>query len=228
MLDESVRAARLLEARAQAVELFTEVSARGLITPGKRERTASDEVRDLAHDLFGTTRYWHKRIVRCGPNTLRPYEDNPPDRVIGADDIAFVDFGPIFDQWEADFGRTYVLGDDVTRLRLRDALPGLFAEGKRFFDSRPELTAAHLYAEIERLARDSGWELGGWHAGHLVGEFPHERIKDELVHSYITPGNDLPLRRRDRSGRVCHWILEIHLIDRRGGFGGFYEDLLDL
>ena len=27
---------------------------------------------------------------------------------------------------------------------------------------------------------------------------------------------------------VCHWILEIHLIDPARRFGGFYEQLLDL
>jgi Xaa-Pro dipeptidase len=36
------------------------------------------------------------------------------------------------------------------------------------------------------------------------------------------------MRRRDRTGRVCHWILEVHLTDPAGGFGGFYEELLDL
>lgn len=35
-------------------------------------------------------------------------------------------------------------------------------------------------------------------------------------------------RLRDRAGRACHWILEIHLIDRERGFGGFHEELLDL
>jgi hypothetical protein len=48
------------------------------------------------------------------------------------------------------------------------------------------------------------------------------------MESYIASGNDTPLRRTDRSGRSCHWILEIHLVDRARGFGGFYEDLLDL
>ncbi|MEU7875714.1 hypothetical protein [Dactylosporangium sp. NPDC049140] len=27
---------------------------------------------------------------------------------------------------------------------------------------------------------------------------------------------------------LCHWILEVHLVDRCRGFGGFYEQLLDL
>jgi Xaa-Pro dipeptidase len=43
--------------------------------------------------------------------------------VIGDDDIVFCDFGPVSEEWEADFGRTFVLGSDrssggcVTRCR---------------------------------------------------------------------------------------------------------------
>lgn len=36
------------------------------------------------------------------------------------------------------------------------------------------------------------------------------------------------LRRTDETGQLLHWILEIHLLDRERGFGGFYEELLDL
>ncbi len=36
------------------------------------------------------------------------------------------------------------------------------------------------------------------------------------------------MRRRDKAGRLCHWILEIHLTDTARRFGGFYEQLLDL
>jgi hypothetical protein len=67
--DEGVRTARLLEAQAKAEELFAEIGARGLITAGVSERQASDAIRDLAADMFGTARWWHKHIVRAGPNT---------------------------------------------------------------------------------------------------------------------------------------------------------------
>jgi hypothetical protein len=62
----------------------------------------------------------------------------------------FLVFGPIFEEWEADFGRTYV------------------------------------------------------------------------------PGSDRPMRRRDRNGQVCHWILEVHLVDTERQIGGFFEELLHL
>jgi len=157
-----------------------------------------------------------------------PYRENPPDRVIGADDIVFADFGPIFEEYEADFGRTFVLGDDPVKQRLRDALPKVFAAGRRCFEADQAITGKQLHAEVERLAAGAGWELGGWHAGHLVGEFPHEHIDTERVHSYITEANDLVMRTVDASGRRAHWILEVHLVDRERQLGGFYEELLTL
>lgn len=226
--DESTRAARLLDAQAKAERLFAEIEARGLVAAGEGERAVSDKVRDLANELFGTTRHWHKRIVRSGPNTLAPYRDNPPDRVIAADDIVFADFGPIFEEYEADFGRTFVLGADPLKHRLREDLPRIFAAGERYFADHDDITGKQLYAEVERLAAEAGWELGGWHAGHLVGEFPHEVIDGADTESYITAANDTPLRRTDKAGRTCHWILEIHLVDREHRFGGFYEELLTL
>ncbi|MEV0204576.1 M24 family metallopeptidase [Streptomyces sp. NPDC050788] len=226
--DEVTRAARLLDAQDKAARLFAEIDRRGLVAPGEGERAVSDRVRDLANEMFGTTRHWHKRIVRSGPNTLMPYRENPPDRVIGTDDIVFADFGPIFEEYEADFGRTFVLGGDPVKRRLRDDLPKVFAVGKRYFEEHPDITGKQLYAEVERLAADRGWQLGGWHAGHLVGEFPHETIDGADIEAYIAPANDTPLRRTDRAGRRCHWILEIHLIDRDREFGGFHEELLTL
>jgi Xaa-Pro aminopeptidase len=228
MVTEDERVERLLDAQANAVALFDEVAVRGIIAAGLGEQAASDRIRDLANEMFGKPRHWHKRIVRSGPHTLYPYRENPPDRVIGADDIVFADFGPIFDEFEADLGRTYVLGDDPGKHRLAADLPVTFAAGRRYFAAHPDITGAELYAEVGRLASAAGWSLGGWHAGHLVGEFPHETIDGADVESYIAPGNSTPMRRPDKAGRRCHWILEIHLTDPAREFGGFYEQLLDL
>jgi Xaa-Pro aminopeptidase len=226
--DEGVRAAKLIDAQAKAAELFEAIGERGLITPGVTETAASDAVRDLAADMFGVTRHWHKRIIRAGPNTLLPYRKNPPDRVITDDDIVFADFGPIFEEWEADFGRTFVLGDDPVKLRLRDALPVAFDAGRAYFEAHPDITGEQLFSHVKGLAEEAGWEYGGPIAGHLVGQFPHEKIAGDDLESYIAPGSDQPMRRPDRTGRACHWILEIHLVDREREIGGFYEELLDL
>ncbi|MFD9792515.1 M24 family metallopeptidase [Streptomyces sp. NPDC059070] len=226
--DEDARVAGLVAAQEKAIALFAEVEARGLVAPGVGEREASDRIRDLANEMFGTTKHWHKRIIRSGPNTLVPYRDNPPDRIIAEDDVAFADFGPIFEEYEADFGRTYVFGTDPAKHRLLADLPRVFAAGRAAFAADPHITGKQLHAEVERLAAEAGWEIGIWHAGHLVGEFPHETNEGAKAESYITPDNDNPLRRTDRKGRTCHWILELHFVDRERGFGGFYEQLLDL
>jgi len=228
MRTEDERAERLLRAQATAEALFDEVVARGIVAAGRSEQAVSDEIRDLANEMFGTTKHWHKRIVRSGPHTLFPYRENPPDRVIEADDIVFADFGPVFEEFEADLGRTYVLGDDPAKRRLAADLPVIFGAGRRYFAARPGITGAELHAEVARLAGEAGWSLGGRHAGHLVGEFPHEKIDGADIESYIAPGNTTPMRRHDKTGRRCHWILEVHLTDKARQFGGFYEQLLDL
>lgn len=228
MRTEDERAGRLLRAQANAVALFDEVVARGIVAAGQSEQAVSDQIRDLANEMFGTTKHWHKRIVRSGPHTLFPYRENPPDRVIEADDIVFADFGPIFEEFEADLGRTYVLGADPAKHQLAADLPVIFDAGRRYFAAHAGITGAELHAEVARLADEAGWSLGGRHAGHLVGEFPHEKIDGADIESYIAPGNTTPMRRRDKTGKQCHWILEVHLTDKARQFGGFYEQLLDL
>ena len=228
---EAVRAARLRDAQVKAVQLFDEIERRALVRPGVGERALSDEIQALAEELFGVTKHWHRRIVRSGPNTLLPFHANPPDRVLDTDDIAFLDLGPIFAAWEADFGRTFVLGGahaDPEKLAIAAALPRVWRAGKAFFDATPDVTGAQLYAHVVEAARAEGYEFAADIAGHLVGEFPHKKVSGDEAACYIAPGSDAPMRRRDPSGRVCHWILEVHLGHPSGRFGGFCEELLDL
>ena len=219
---------RLLDAQDKAAQLFDEVERRQMIRAGIGERELSDEIRDLAAEMFGVTRHWHRRIVRAGENTLQPFRERPPNRVIAADDIAFLDLGPIFEEWEADFGRTFVLGEDPDKLAVRDALPRVWEAGRDYFQQHPEVSGAELFDYVVEVARAEGFEWGSPIAGHLVGQFPHKRIGGSGAQWYITPGSGKSMRRRDRSGQICHWILEIHLVDRLHRFGGFYEQLLDL
>ena len=225
---EEVRAERLLDAQAKAGRLFDEVERRAMIRPGVTERQLSDEINHLAAEMFGVTRHWHRRIVRAGENTLQPFSERPPDRMVADGDIVFLDLGPIFADWEADFGRTFVLGDEPGKTAVRDALPRVWQAGREYFDQHPDVTGAELFDFVVGVAHAEGFEFASSIAGHLVGEFPHRKIAGPGVQWYIMPGSDKPMRRTDPTGRVCHWILEIHLADRARGFGGFYEQLLDL
>lgn len=66
MIDEDKRAEHLLAAQASAARLFQAVEDRGLVAPGAGEREVSDRIRDLANEMFGPTRHWHKRIGITG------------------------------------------------------------------------------------------------------------------------------------------------------------------
>jgi Xaa-Pro dipeptidase len=223
---ESSRTEALRKAQERADQLFRLVEAKGLIRPGMTESQLNEEIYKLAETEFGVTKHWHKRIVRAGPNTLAPYDENPPDLAIAEDDIVFLDLGPVFEEWEADFGRTFVIGSDPVKQKLRDDIGKAFAEGKEYFKQHPDITAGELYGHARELAAKYGWEFGGPIAGHLVGQFPHERIPGDKITLYVHPQNPNRMRNLGADGQPRHWILEIHFVDRTRKIRGFYEQLL--
>jgi Xaa-Pro aminopeptidase len=216
----------LLDAQRRAEALFSDVAGSGMIRAGRLETELSDDIFELARQKYGVKRHWHKRIIRSGPNTLLGYYDEGEDRRIGADDVVFLDFGPVFDSWEADFGRTYVLGADARKHQLAADIALAFRRGKTLYEGTADLTAGELYDFVAELAVASGWEFGASTAGHLVGHFPHERSPAEPQRFSIRHGNSQSLREADANGDARHWILEIHFVDRSRGFGGFLEELL--
>ncbi|MBS1662536.1 MAG: aminopeptidase P family protein [Bacteroidetes bacterium] len=217
---------RLIEAEQKAAQLFATAEDRGLITPGKTERQLNEEMFDLAKELFGIEKYWHKRIIRSGPNTLQPYNENPPDLTILADDILFFDFGPIFEDWEADFGRTYVIGNDPVKQKLKNDIETAWDEGKAWFHQQTRLTGAEFYEYAVDLAKKYGWTYGGEIAGHLIGQFPHERLEKGNYGLYVHPENHNDMFELDAAGNPRNWILEIHFVDKERQIGGFFEQLL--
>ncbi len=226
MNDENVRLAALRHAEAQAQQLFDAIEAKGLIAPGRSEREVEKDIYALAARDFGVEKHWHKRIVRAGANTLTIAADNPPVIDILADDLVFIDLGPVFDEWEADVGRTYVMGDDPEKHRLNADLPRHFEKLRDHFDAHPDITGAELFAAAEKFAAEDGWLWGGQIAGHLVGEFPHARIPGDKDLYRISPHNSSRMRDPDGSGQEKYWILEVHLVNQARSWGGFYERLL--
>lgn len=225
-LTEQQRAASLLDAQNKAAALFDDIE-RELIRPGITEADLSKKIHELAAERYDVKTHWHKRVVRSGPHTLYPYQESAPDRTIEPDDILFVDLGPVFEAWEADFGRTFVLPDaDEHKRRLMDALAPTWKKCAEAYRAAPSMSGGELYALVKEEARKAGYEFGGAHSGHLVGHFPHERIPKDLTTFYITDGNDLPMNRLDKDGKKYHWILEMHLVDRERQIGGFVEELL--
>ena len=123
----------LIEAEKKAQQLFDEIESRNILVSGNSEDKINELIFELAFEMFGIKKYWHKRIVRCGKNTLHPYNENPENLVLKNDDILFLDFGPIFEDWEADFGRTYVVGNDPVKIKLKADIEKAWIEGKNYF-----------------------------------------------------------------------------------------------
>jgi Xaa-Pro dipeptidase len=216
----------LIEAEKKADDLFLEIERRGLIVAGKSERDLNSEIFALADELFQIKKYWHKRIVRSGPNTLAPYDDNPPDLIIQADDILFLDFGPILEEWEADLGRTYVLGNDPVKHKLKNDIVAAWREIRDWFFMQTELTCAQFYNYSVAVAERNGWEYGSEIAGHLIGKFPHERLEPGDYNLYIHPQNHNSMFNLDELGNKRNWILELHFVHREKQIGSFFEQLL--
>ncbi|HMH22531.1 MAG TPA: M24 family metallopeptidase [Puia sp.] len=218
---------KLMLAEQKAKELFKAVEDWGLIVPGKSERELSEEIVSLANGHFGIAKYWHKKIVRAGANTLHPYNGNPPDLMIQKDDILFLDFGPVFEGWEADLGRTYVIGNDPLKLKLKNDAEAAWQEAKAWYAEQSSLTGSACFHYVSGLAKRYGWEFGGEIAGHIVGHFPHEQLGDGNLGLDIHPDNHDDILQPDKEGNPRHWILEIQFVDRVNKIGAFFEQLVD-
>ena len=183
----------LWTAQLRAEALFTAVVDQGLIQPGVLESELSEQIRMLARARFGITRHWHRRVVRSGPNTVMTYYDEPPDRRLEADDVVYLDFGPVFEGWEADLGRTYVLGTDPRKAKLVTDIGDAFLQGQALYETRPDLTAGELYDYVSGLAMAAGWSFGAPTAGHIIDGFPHDRGPTQGERYSIRSGNTIRL-----------------------------------
>ena len=147
---------KLVEAEKKAAELFNEIEIRGLIRPGQSEKEINKSIYDLAFEMFKIKKYWHKRIVRSGPNTLYPYDENPKNLIVEKDDIVFLDFGPIFEEWEADYGRTYVLGNDSLKIKLANDIEVAWRKANLFYHSHKIISGREMYNYCCKRAKCMG------------------------------------------------------------------------
>jgi Xaa-Pro aminopeptidase len=218
---------QLIVAEQKAKELFNTVEAKGLIVAGKSEATLSDEIVKIAKEDFGAENHWGKKIVRTGINTLQPYIANPPGLVIQEGDILFFDFHPIFDGWEADLGRTYVLGNGPLKLKIKKDTETAWHEANAWYFKQTHLTGAEYFNYVANLAKRYGYEFGNAIAGHIVGYYPHEQPDDpnDLCLD-VHPDNHTDILQPDKHGNKRHWMLELHFVDRANNIGAFFEQLL--
>lgn len=198
-------------ARAETRKAIAAIAAR--IRPGMVEEDAVEMAKDIIRSQ-GHALSWHPARVRFGPNTMKPMKlASTPGVVLGENDIFFIDIAPRVAQWEGDGGASFVVGNAPEQARCAADAETLFHEVRmRWRDN--SLTGAQLYDFATRRARQMGWVLNLDLPGHRVSDFPHAAIHTGALAEY------------QESPSSMRWILEIHLTDPQGRFGGFFEDML--
>jgi Xaa-Pro aminopeptidase len=217
----------LILAEQKAKQLFNKIETSGLLAAGKTESQLCDEILQISKDEFGVENHWGKKIVRAGSNTLLPYMADGSDLIIQKDDIVFFDFHPVFEGWEADLGRTYVLGNDPLKLKIKKDVETAWYEANDWYFKQDKLTGAEYFNYIINLTEKYGYKFGNAIAGHIVGYYPHEQPDDpnDLCLD-VHPDNHTDILQLDKHGNKRHWMLELHFVDKENNIGAFFEQLL--
>lgn len=203
--------AMMQEARRLTRAAIADVSR--AIAPGMAEVEALALTKRVLREA-GLLRGWHAVHVRFGANTLKNFgEPSEPGVVLGEDDIYFIDVGPVWKDWEADAGDTFVVGGDAEMLRIARDVHAVFDRvQQRWRDDG--LTGQALYREAVGIAESLGWQLNLDMSGHRLAEFPHAaHHKGSLAEAPFKPSPGL-------------WMLEIQIRHPVRPFSAFFEDLL--
>ncbi len=200
-----------LEMRQRTRHSVNDIASR--VKVGMVEEDARAMARDVLSDQ-GMKKGWHHIIVRFGSNTTKDFME-PSDKgvVLGADDIFFVDIGPVYGDHEGDGGDTFVFGSDPDHHRAKSDVKVIWDDVRdRWF--REGLTGRDLYDYAEKTAAGKGWRLNRDLSGHRLSEFPHSVHYDGAMAAV------------DFRPSPLLWVLEIAIIHPERKFGAFYEDLL--
>ena len=106
-------------------------------------------------------------------------------------------------------------------LELKKDIEDAWKESRDWFFTHTAITGAEYYQYNVELAKKYGWAFGGDIAGHLIGNFPHEKIESESRDNYIHPDNQKDMFAPGVLGTKREWILEIHFVDIDKQIGGF-------
>lgn len=203
--------AKMLEARARAFVALDEIGRR--ITPGMSEGEAVALATQVLEDAK-IERCWHATKVRFGANTLLGFPDpSDPATALQADDIFFVDLGPVWFGCEADIGDTFVVGEDQTMHAAARDVKVLFDRVRKVW-LEERASGVALYDFAAREAARMGWVLNPRTAGHRLSDFPHRiHHTGKLAAAPYEPSPAL-------------WVLEIQIAHPERPIGAFFEDLL--
>jgi hypothetical protein len=147
---------RLLDMRSRTRKAVHLIAAQ--IEVGMVEEDARAMARETLQGL-GMRRGWHHIITRLGPNTTKDFmERSEPGVVLGADDIFFIDIGPIYEDTEGDAGDTFVVGNDPDHHRAKSDVRAIWETVRNHWFSEGT-TGKELYQFAVDTTENLGWKL---------------------------------------------------------------------
>jgi len=201
--------AAIRDAQARSWVALNAIAAR--IRPGMTEA----EARRMGEGVLAETGMelaWHPLLVRFGAETLKVFADRSTgEAVLGADDIFFIDMGPVYGGHEADAGASFTVGHDAEMQACARDVKVIFDRAKAIWDGGA-VTGTALYDAVSAETAALGWAPNLDIKGHRVGDYPHA-AGGKLGELVAVPGAGL-------------WILEVQIRHPTRAFGAFYEDLL--
>lgn len=200
-------------AREKSWKAVHEIAA--MIQPGMTEKEAISQ----ANKHFasqGVRKFWHRTHIRFGPSTLLSFNDPyvQDEYKLQAEDIFYIDAGPVWDGIEGDVGETYVLGKDPMMSACARDVKELYAKVREHW-LQTQTSGTELCQYAHEAAREMGWIFSPEYVkGHRLSEFPHSfHFKETLA--------DISFRPSPK----C-WVLEVQIRHPEKAIGAFYEDLL--
>lgn len=195
--------ARLLALRA--CDLFNEK-----LEVGMTEKEGIHLIDEVLSDL-GSERKWHPTKFRFAKDTNKSFRDKSElESGIKEGDYYFLDIGPVFNGHEADIGRSFGFKcDNPLALKAEN----IFKKLERIWKSE-KINGASLYDRALKICEEEEVVLNPKMAGHRLGDFPHALQYKGSLESFL----EYPIENL--------WVLEIHILNKEGSLGAFFEDIL--
>jgi Xaa-Pro dipeptidase len=185
MIKDETELAHMRRAAQIAEAALKRLLGEGAIRVGRTERQIAA---DLQITLLeeGSQGQGFVPIVVAGPNSAQPHAA-PSDRVLADGDLVILDWGAVYEGYQSDLTRTFVVGRPAAAVeRIYDAVLAANQAGRMV--ARPGLAAQEVDRAARRVIAQAGYGDYFIHrTGHGLGLETHEP-------PYLVEGNGEPLQ----------------------------------
>ncbi len=140
------------------------------------------------------TKFWHPTKIRIGSDTTKSFRELPDNTIYTQkNSLCFVDVGPVIDEHEADFGRTFLVQNESSN-QLIAASSHVFNVAKTEW-LKNSLSGINLYHFANNFAQTLGYQLSPLTLGHRLGDFPHRIHSSQKLSDYnLFPHKNLSVK----------------------------------